>query len=397
MQRIVFFLNKSFKKIYFDNTATSWPKPKCVHQAVINYLQHIGANPGRSGHSLSAEAGRIVYSARENIARLFKSNDPLRIIFTSNITESLNLALTGLLKPGDHVITSSMEHNSMMRPLRSLENDGIELSVIKCDSKGFLDPTDFKKAITRNTKMIALNHASNVTGTILPIIEAGKICREHNLLFLVDTAQTAGAYPIYMEKDYIDLLGFTGHKSLYGLPGTGGLIIGDRVNIDEFKPLKRGGTGSFSEQELQPDFLPDKYESGTLNFIGIAALNASVNWILETGVGNVRNHQKKLTYQLLKGLKSIQEIKLYGPENEDQQTATISFNVEQLSPSKVGLALDEEFGILCRVGLHCAPAAHKTIGTFPTGTIRFGLGYFNCIEEIDLAVEVLKTIVKQNV
>lgn len=174
MQRIV-FLNKSLKKIYFDNAATSWPKPKCVYQAVNNYLQHIGANPGRSGHNASVEAGRIMYAARENIAHLFKGNDPLRVIFTSNITESLNLTLTGLLKPGDHVITSSMEHNSMMRPLRALENDGVELSVIKCDSKGFLDPTDFKKAIKRNTKMIALNHASNVTGTILPVIEAGKI------------------------------------------------------------------------------------------------------------------------------------------------------------------------------------------------------------------------------
>ncbi|MEJ2542612.1 MAG: aminotransferase class V-fold PLP-dependent enzyme [Calditrichaceae bacterium] len=391
MQRIV-LLNTPHKKIYFDNAATSWPKPDCVQKALKHYLKNVGANPGRSGHSASVEAGRILYSSRENLAKLFNCDDPLRIIFTSGITESLNLALSGLLEPGDHVITSSMEHNSMMRPLRFLEEKGIELSVIRCNLQGRLESSDLKKAIRSNTKMIALNHASNVTGTILPIDEAGKICREQNLLLLVDTAQTAGAYPIEMDKNNIDLLAFTGHKSLYGLPGTGGLVIGNRVDIDRFIPLKRGGTGSFSENEQQPDFLPDKFESGTLNFIGLAALNASVNWILETGVEEIRNHEKKLTRHLLNGIKSINDIKIYGPGDDNLQTSTLSFNKDNVSPSDVGQVLDEQYKILCRIGLHCAPAAHKTIGTFPDGTIRFGLGYFNSIEEIDFAINALEEI-----
>lgn len=386
-------MNNPVKKIYFDNAATSWPKPICVQEAVNFYLENIGANPGRSGHNASVEAGRILYSTRENIARLFNCNDPLRVVFTSGVTESLNLALNGLLKPDDHVITSSMEHNSMMRPLRTLEKNGIELTVIQCDSRGCLDPFDLDGAIKSNTKIIALNHASNVNGTILPIAEAGKICRNHNLLFLVDTAQTAGSYPIDIEKDNIDLLTFTGHKSLYGLPGTGGLVIGDRVEIDNFLPLKRGGTGSFSEKEEQPKFLPDKYESGTLNFVGLSALNASVKWILETGVDNIRSHEKKLTGHLLSGLQSNNGIKVYGPEDVNLQTSTVSFNVKNLSPSNVGQTLDEQYGVLCRIGLHCAPAAHRTIESFPDGTVRFGLGYFNTIEEIDIAVNAIKEIV----
>ncbi len=387
-------VNNSVKKIYFDNAATSWPKPDCVQEAVKHYLDNIGANPGRSGHSASIEAGRIVYATRENIARLFNFPNPLSVVFTQNVTEALNLALTGLLKSGDHIITSSMEHNSMMRPLRALENEGIEISVVKCDPMGNLDLNDLQKAIKRNTIMIALNHASNVTGRLLPIAEAGNICRDNDLLLLVDTAQTAGAYQIDMGKDFIDLLAFTGHKSLYSLPGTGGLVIGERVKISEFRPLKRGGTGSHSKQEIQPDFIPDKFESGTLNFVGLAALNASVNWILETGVENIRNHEKDLTHHLLAGLKSIQKVNIYGPMDENRQTSTVSFNLGISSSSDVGLALDEQFGILCRVGLHCAPSAHKTIGTFPEGTIRFGLGYFNSIEEIDLAIEALKKILK---
>ena len=386
-------MNNSAKKIYFDNAATSWPKPDCVQKAVTHYLKNVGANPGRSGYSASVEAGRIVYSARENIARLFNNNDPLRVIFTSGVTEALNLALNGLLNPGDHVITSSIEHNSMMRPLRYLEENGVELTIIQCDSQGKLESSDLNKAVRSNTKMIALNHASNVNGTILPIAEAGKICREYNLILLVDTAQTAGSYPIDMQKDCIDLLAFTGHKSLYGLPGTGGLVIGEGINVDKFIPLKRGGTGSFSEKEEQPNFLPDKFESGTLNFVGLAALNAGLDWILETGVYNIHSHEKELTGYLLSGLKSIKGIQIYGPEDVNFQTSTVSFNINNLSPSDVGQILDEQNGILCRVGLHCAPAAHKTIGTFPDGTVRFGLGYFNSIEEIDFAVNAIKEIV----
>jgi cysteine desulfurase family protein len=332
------------------------------------------------------EAGRTVYDAREVMAELFNAPDPLRVVFCLNATEALNLALQGLLRPGDHVITSSMEHNSVMRPLRALERRGVEVTVVRCLTEGFLDPVDIEAAIKRSTKMIVLNHASNVVGTILPIAEAGEIAHRHGLLLLVDAAQTAGAYPIDVEADKIDLLAFTGHKSLYGPMGTGGLYIGERVNLKEFEPLKRGGTGSRSELEKQPDFLPDMCESGTPNAVGLAGLAAGVRWVLERGVEAIRAHEVELAQRLIDGLRDIPGVTVYGGLDATRQTATVSFNIAGMEPSEVGLRLDEEYGILCRVGLHCAPAAHKTIGTFPIGTVRFGLGVFNTLEEVDAAV-----------
>lgn len=378
--------------IYLDNAATSWPKPSQVTEAMVHFMRDVGANPGRSAHRLSIAAARIIYQTREALAQLFNIADPLRIVFGPNATEALNLALRGLLRPGDHVITSSMEHNSVMRPLRALEREGVEVTVVPCSPQGFLDPADVEAAIKPNTKMIALNHASNVAGSLLPIAEVGQIARRHDLLLLVDAAQTAGAYPIDVITDHIDLLAFTGHKALYGPTGTGGLYIGERVNLEEFEPLKRGGTGSRSEREEQPDFLPDMYESGTQNTVGIAGLGAGVRFVLEQGVENIRRHEVELAQALIKGLSSIPGVRVYGGHNPHCQTATISFNIEGMDPSEVGLRLDEEYSIMCRVGLHCAPAAHKTIGTFPTGTVRFGLGYFNTLEEVERAVEGVKQV-----
>ena len=368
--------------IYVDSASTSWPKPPEVTEAMIHFMKEVGANPGRSGHRLSVEAGRIVYAAREAVARLLNAPDPLRIVFGPNVTEALNLALSGLLRAGDHVITSSMEHNSMMRPLRALEREGVEVTVVRCSPEGFLDPPDIEAAIRSNTVMIALNHGSNVVGTLLPVSEVGRIARRNDLLLLVDAAQTAGAYPIDVQADLIDLLGFTGHKSLCGPMGTGGLIIGERVDVGRLSPLNRGGTGSRSEREEQPDFLPDMCESGTANAIGLAGLAAGVNWVLEKGVEAIRAHEASLTRRLLEGLGQIPGVTVYGGLNADRQTATLSFNIEGLLPSEVGLRLDEEHEIMCRVGLHCAPAAHKTIGTFPIGTVRFGIGPFNSREEM---------------
>lgn len=381
--------------IYFDNTATSFPKPPCVAEAMAKFLNEIGANPGRSGHRLAIESGRIVYRAREAVAELFQVADPLRIVFTANVTEALNLALHGLLKPGDHVITSSMEHNSMMRPLRCLEQEGVELTVVPCSAQGVLDPQNIESAIRSNTVMIALNHASNVVGTILPVAEVGGIARQHDLLLLVDAAQTAGVLPIDMEKDGIDLLGFTGHKSFYGPMGTGGLIIGERVDIEKFEPIKCGGTGSRSEFEQQPEFLPDKFESGTPNAVGLAGLNASLRWMLERGIDQIRSHEIQLTRRLLEELTSIAGVKVYGGLDAEKQIATVSFNILGKEPSEIGLRLDEEFGILCRVGLHCSPASHKTIGTFPTGTVRFGLGFFNTINEVDFAITAIQQLAEE--
>ena len=397
--------------IYFDNAATSWPKPPAVAEAMVRFTNDVGANPGRSGHRLSVEAGRVVYDAREAVAELFNAPDPLRVVFGHNVTEALNLALRGLLRPGDHVITSSIEHNSVMRPLRALEREGVEVTVVRCSPEGFLNPTDVEAAVQPNTVMIALNHASNVVGTLLPVAEVGRFARQHDLLLLVDAAQTAGAYPIDVQADGIDLLGFTGHKSLYGPMGTGGLIVGERVDVARLEPLKRGGTGSHSEHEEQPDFLPDMCESGTPNAVGLAGLEAGVRWVLERGVEAIRAHETALAQRLIDGLRAIHSTgpsagsrqgsgrrpgaTIYGGLDATHQTATVSFNLAGMEPSEVGLRLDEEYGIMCRVGLHCAPAAHKTVGTFPVGTVRFGLGAFNTIEEVDSAAEAVSQLTQE--
>jgi len=378
--------------IYLDNPATSWPKPPQVKEAMNRFMEEVGANPGRSGHFLSIEAARIVYETREALSVLFHVKDSSRIIFTLNATESINLALKGLLKPDDHVITSSMEHNSVMRPLRDLEKKGIELSVIPCFEDGTLDPREVEKRIQSTTRMIVLNHASNVTGTLLPIRETGKIARTHNLLFLVDGAQTAGAYPIDVEKDGIDLLAFTGHKSLYGPQGTGGLVLGERIKEKEMIPLKQGGTGSRSEFEEQPEFLPDRFESGTPNGVGIAGLLAGIQFVLEKGVDRIRQKESHLIHQLIGGLEEISTLKIYGPENTEDRIATFSFNLTGISPSDVAFRLEKEFGILCRSGLHCAPSAHRTIGTFPEGTLRFGLSVFNREADIETAIQAVSVI-----
>lgn len=381
--------------IYFDNAATSWPKPPEVQDAMTQFLQEVGANPGRSGHRMAMESARMVYRVREAVAELFHAPDPLRVVFEHNITAALNLALIGFLRSGDHVITSSMEHNSMMRPLRALEKQGVAVSVIPCASDGLLDPQDIQTAIRPNTKLIALNHASNVVGTIQPIREIGTIAQEHDVLFLLDTAQTAGVEPLDMQADHIDVLAFTGHKSLYGPTGTGGLVFGERVDVTRFAPLIRGGTGSYSEYEEQPTFLPDKFESGTLNTVGLAGLEASLRWIRQQGTKGIRAQEQQLTHLLLTGLRQIEGVEVYGVRDASRQTATAAFNVRGLEPSDVGFRLDEDYQICCRVGLHCAPTAHKTLGTFPAGAVRFGLGVFNTAEEVAAGLSAVEQICKE--
>ncbi len=380
--------------IYLDNAATSYPKPKEVGQAMMYFLEKVGANPGRSSHRLSIESGRILYQARESLAELFNVDDPLRIIFTLNVTEALNLALKGLLRPGDQVITSSMEHNSVMRPLRELEKRGVEVKVVPCSSQGVLDPVDIERAIKKNTKLIVLNHGSNVIGSLTPITVVGEMAKRHHILFLVDTAQTAGCYPLDIKKDNIDLLAFTGHKALYGPPGTGGLVIGERVNTKKLIPLKVGGTGSHSEFEEQPDFLPDLYESGTPNIVGLNGLKEGVRFVLAEGVDKIHQKEKNLIIRLIEGLKEIPEVTLYGGDYRKEQVAVVSFNLKDKWPSEVGMRLDEEYDIMCRVGLHCSPATHKTIGTFPRGTVRFSMSWFNTLEEVDQVIMAIREIAK---
>lgn len=378
--------------VYFDNAATSHPKAPGVADAVSRFIDTVGANPGRSGHRLSIDAARVLFDARELVSRLFNSGDPHRCVFTLNATEAINLALKGLLRPGGHVVTSGMEHNSVMRPLRALEREGVEVSVARCSPGGLLDPDDVRRAIKPNTKMVVLNHASNVTGALLPIRETGRICRESGILLLADCAQTAGCVPIDLRADTADLVAFAGHKSLLGPQGVGGLVVGGRVDISKMTPLKRGGTGSRSEMEEQPDFLPDMLEAGTPNTPGIAGLAAGIEFILSEGIEKIRARELALIRRLIERLSEIPSVEIVGDPNPETRVATVSFNVLGMEASDVGFRLDDEFGVLCRVGLHCAPAAHKTLGTFPKGTVRFSLGYFSTEEEIDYAADALKKI-----
>jgi cysteine desulfurase / selenocysteine lyase len=385
----------SERLIYLDNAATSHPKPEIVIQAMEAFMRNVGGNPGRSGHRLSIEAGRIIFETREKIAVLFGISDSSRVIFGQNATEAINLGLKGLLRRGDHVITSSMEHNSVMRPLRALEREGIDLTVVPCSREGFLDPAEIQKAIRKNSRMVVLNHGSNVVGTLLPLEPVGTICRNHGILFMVDAAQTAGVIPIDMEKEKIDLLALTGHKALFGPQGTGGLVLGERVNEKNLEPLKRGGTGSRSELEDQPDFLPDRCESGTPNAVGLTGLRAGLDFILGVGIERIRDHEKRLTTRLIQGLQEIPGAIVYGSGDAEKQCATVSFNLKNWMPSDLSFRLDEEFGILTRVGLHCAPSAHKTIGTFPEGTVRVSMSYLNTGEEIEQALQAIKTLVRK--
>ena len=377
--------------VYLDNAATTFPKPQEVYDEVMKCMREYGANPGRSGHRLAIEAGRVIYEARESLAKMFNIENPMNIAFTSNGTDGLNAAIKGVLKPGDHVITSTMEHNSVLRPLKDLEKKGVELTIIKCDDKGFINLDDIEKSIKENTKVIVMTHASNVFGTIFPIKEIGEISKAHNLIFIVDAAQTAGVYDIDVEAMNIDILVFPGHKSLLAPQGTGAIYIKEGVCID---CIKQGGTGSASESLVQPDIMPDKFESGTPNTPGIAGLGRGVKFIMDKGMENIRKHEQELTRYFLDGLSKIEEVIVYGPNDSQKQVPVVSINIKEADSSEVGYLLDSEFDIAVRTGLHCAPLAHETIGTLESGTIRFSIGYFNTHEDIDKALDAIKIIIK---
>jgi cysteine desulfurase family protein len=380
--------------IYLDHAATSWPKPPAVIRAMADFCEHAGGNPGRSGHRLSLASARLVYDARELLAELFHVSDPLRVIFTANATHAINLVLRGLLHAGDRVVTTSMEHNAVMRPLRALEDRGVQLAVIPCASDGSLDLTQAAAAITPGTRLVVINHASNVAGTILPAAEIAQLAHHAGALFLLDAAQTAGVMPIDVEATGIDLLAFTGHKGLQGPPGTGGLVVHDAVDTSLIEPLVYGGTGSHSEYETQPESCPDKFESGTLNGVGIAGLGAGVRWVLDRGVEAIRAHEIELARLLIEGLSAVPRVTVHGPADIGQRTATVSFTVRNRTVSEIGLRLDDEFDVLCRVGLHCAPAAHRSLGTFPEGTVRFAAGASTTVDDIQAAVAAVREIVR---
>ncbi len=375
--------------IYFDNSATSWPKPKCVLDNIKYFLDEIGGSPGRSGHRMSIAASRLLEETRETVSRLFKNDDTSRIIFTKNITEALNICIFGLLELGDHVITTNAEHNSVMRPLRYLERQSLGISKVKCNSDGKIRVADIENEIRPNTRLVIITHASNVIGTIMPIKEIAELTLKHNIPFVIDCAQTAGSIPIDVDlKKYTNCaIAFTGHKGLLGPTGTGGLCIGKDLNLN---PIIFGGTGSKSDQDTQPDFLPDSLESGTMNILGLAGLKASVSFLLDKGIEAVREHEKGLMFRFIEGVSEIKGINLYGTKDPEFQTGLISFNFDNLSPSTAGLILDKKYSIMCRIGLHCNPNAHKVIGTFPEGTIRFSFSCFNNVRQIDSSIKAIK-------
>lgn len=375
--------------IYLDNAATSHPKPESVYEAVDHALRRVSANPGRSGHQMAIEADRLIFESRETIARLFGINHPERIIFTPNATAALNLAIKGLVGPGEHCVTTSMEHNSVVRPLRFLASHGAQFDKVQARPDGMLDPADVGGAIRPDTKLVAITHASNVIGTVTPVREITALAHEKNVPLLLDASQTAGAYPLDAEWLDVDLMACPGHKSLFGPQGTGFLYISPRVNL---RPILFGGTGSRSDLEMMPEFLPDRHEAGTLNTPGIAGLAAGAQFILEEGVKHIRAHEMGLVAQLIEGLGRIGRVRLYGVGDPERRISAVSFNVEGVDPAEVGNRLDSEFDIAVRVGIHCAPDAHRTMGSYPRGAVRMSPGYFNTDADIETAVMAVREI-----
>ena len=381
------------RKIYADNAATSFPKPKEVSRAMCDYIDKIGSNVGRGSYQSSYEAGRVVYETRELFCGIFNNHDPLEVVFTLNITESLNTLLKGLLTEGDHVIVSSMEHNAVMRPLNSDSLKGVQITKIYCNNEGYLNAEDVENNIKQNTKLVVMIHASNVCGTILPIEDIGNICRKYNIDFIVDSAQTAGVLNIDMKKYNISALAFTGHKGLLGPQGTGGFIINNHMSL-KTKPLKEGGTGSYSEFETHPNIMPDKFECGTLNVPGIYGLNASLKYLQTIGISNIKSHEQMLSDRFLNKILNIDSVRLSGTRNIEHRTAVFSLNFNKIDNSEAAFILDSQYGIMTRVGLHCSPSAHKTLGTFPSGSVRFSFGYFNTEEEVDYIASSINEIGK---
>jgi cysteine desulfurase / selenocysteine lyase len=377
--------------VYFDNSATSWPKPPQVKEFMCDYLDNFGGSPGRSGHKFSLQAGRKIFEARELIQEFFNAPHSERIIFTANSTHAINLALKGLLKENDHVVVSSMEHNSVIRPLKFLEKEkSIRIRIVDFPKSGIFPAEDFENAIQKDTKLVCLIHGSNVLGSVNPINLAGEICKRKGVTFMVDAAQTAGFVPIDMINDKIDILSFTGHKKLYGPSGTGGLCFGENIN---FEALFQGGSGSKSESDTHPEFYPDKLEAGTKNTLGIIGLLAGMQYVQKKGINEINSHCNELRGRFISKIKEIEVIKIHLP-NTEIVLPVVSINFPNNSDSKAAEILDKEYGIMIRVGLHCSPLAHKTIGTFPTGTARFSFSCFNTLQEVDYSINAIKKITK---
>ncbi len=382
------------KAIYFDNGSTSFPKPPAVAEAVYAYMTQLGCNIQRGGYKNAYRVEETVYETRQMLTELFHGPAIKCVAFTKNVTESLNVILKGFLQPGDHVITTSMEHNAVMRPLGQLEKHGISVSRIPCGEDGSLRVEDALPLLQKNTKAVVMTHASNVCGTLLPVLEMGAFCQRNGLRFIVDSAQTAGVCPIDMEQMHIDALAFTGHKGLLGPQGIGGFILQEDM-IEKIEPLLSGGTGSISHREDVPAFMPDRFEPGTMNLPGIVGLHASLGFLRDTGIDRICAHERLLTERFLAGLDPMAKdgrITVCGRPNGDGRIGVVSLTTCGQDVADVAYRLDEAYGVMTRVGLHCAPAAHKTLGTYPTGTIRFSFGWWNTQEEVDTALTALAAL-----
>lgn len=443
------------QKIYLDNAATSFPKPDVVPKAVYDYMTKLGTNVNRGGYATAYDTESVVFECRELLGALFHAPDYKNVVFTRNITESLNVVLKGLLHSGDHVIVSSMEHNAVMRPIKQLEKEGVSFTRAQCESDGSLKLDALRSCLCPETKAVVLTHASNVFGTMLPVLEVGAFCKEKGLIFILDSAQTAGVFPIDMEKMQIDILCFTGHKGLLGPQGIGGFILRDKL-VMEIEPLISGGTGSLSNLETVPEFMPDRFEAGTPNLPGIFGLHAALNWLrklgeasllnketekekaslfiednlsllslseekilckenaykkeleslpsfsveqcFEASLNKIRKHELRLTEEFLKLLEPLEKegkLKVIGKKDTEMRTGVVSIQTLTRELSDTAFQLDTRYGIMTRVGLHCAPSAHKTMGTYPSGTIRFSFGWANTEEEIKAAADALEELLEE--
>jgi cysteine desulfurase/selenocysteine lyase len=381
--------------IYFDNAATSWPKPPAVAQRMSAFLASEAANPGRAGHRMAVGAEKMIDGVRKQLTDFIRGTDHHRMIFTMNGTDALNIAMKGMLRKGDHVITTTLEHNSVSRPLQAMADAGF-ITLTRVDfspSSGVIDPADVKKAITPQTRLIAMTHGSNVVGTIQPIGAVGRIAKEHSIKFLVDGAQTLGTVPIDVNADFIDVFAFPGHKSLLGPTGTGGLYVNTTLTIEDLHPFREGGTGGDSSSPTMPKQFPYFLEGGTPNTVGIAGLGAAVEFIASHNPAATLANEQGMVQKIIDVVLSDSKFKLHGPKDAKSRVGTVSFTVEGYSPQEAGSVLDESFSIAIRPGLHCSPYAHKTLGTFPDGTIRVSPGHFNTDEELATLLDALQQLV----
>ena len=381
--------------IYLDNASTTFPKAPDVASAMADYITNCGININRGSYALAYDVEDTIYTTRQRLNTLFNGHDPSHVTFTQNVTMSLNMVIKGLLKAGDHVLVSSMEHNAVMRPLTQLLDKDITFDIIPCDKTGSVQLESIEALIRPNTVAMIINHASNVCGTVQPIKSIGAICKAHSLQFIVDAAQTAGVIPIDVKACHIDALCFTGHKGLLGPQGIGGIILTKEM-AQTLTPLIAGGTGSFSHLETMPTHMPDAFEAGTLNLPGIIGLNEGVSYIESVGMENIHNHELALTKAFLEGLRSIIGINIIGKQDIQNRTAVVSITINGMDPASIAYELESTYRIMTRVGLHCAPRAHQTLGTYPEGTVRFSFGYANTLEDVEAALSALNTIVKSS-